>query len=474
MKYKKITKLLSLVLCCSFVVSSLGACEFAGEKKVFEPMEIEEVDTYSFDFIGGRNVMPITAYHGPHTYQYSAQGQTIPDYFTDEFMQKIADIGVNLVVATGVDYTKNTDKAKKLLELGNKYGVGMFLHDTTVNANLDDDTLSIEELDAQINQYINEPSCCGLYIIDEPANAEYYPEQTQKYISRYGKLFQNLDALNVFGYCNLYPMVNLGVKDKYDNYIKEFAETCKVKVLSYDKYPFENDNSLKNAGDWFTNLSIIRKTAEESNIPFWSFIQAGSQWNDAQNHFDTNGYYPEEGSFNWLVHTSLAFGAKGIQYFPLLQPYWFAYASTEPFDFERNGLIGAWGNKNRWYYYAQEINKQIVAVDEVLMNSVNKGIIISGKEIADDFEGVDYLIEGKEWRELKNVTGDLMIGCFNYQGKSAFYVVNYDNEYAQKVTLDFWDNYDMKVVQNAETKYVNTDALKLTLAAGEGVLIVME
>jgi hypothetical protein len=67
-----------------------------------------------------------------------------------------------------------------------------------------------------------------------------------------------------------------------------------------------------------------------------------------------------------------------------------------------------------------------------------------------------------------------MIGCFNYQGKSAYYVVNYDNEYAQKVTLEFWDNYDMKVIQNAETEYVNTDNLKLTMEAGEGVLIVME
>lgn len=85
MQYKKIVKLLSLALCCSFVVSSLGGCGLTSEKKVFEPMEIEEVDTYSFDFIGGRNVMPITAYHGPQTYQYSAQGQTIPDYFTDDF-----------------------------------------------------------------------------------------------------------------------------------------------------------------------------------------------------------------------------------------------------------------------------------------------------------------------------------------------------------------------------------------------------
>lgn len=467
-------RIVAALLGCSLIVSSLTGCEFTKKDNAMELMEVEEVATYSFDFIGGNDVMPITGYHGPQTYQYSAQGQNIPDYFSDEFMQMVADCGVNIIVATGVDYTQKTSYAKKLLELGNKYGVGIFIHDTTVNANLGEDTLSIEELDTQINQYLNEPSCCGLYIIDEPATDFYYPEQTQKYIKDYSKLFSNLKELNVFGYCNLYPITSLAVEEKYRDYLTEFTENCDVEVVCFDKYPFVNDNSIKNAGEWFINLSMIRETAESKNVPFWSFIQAGSQWNDAQEHFDTQGYFPEEGSFNWLVNTSLAYGAKGILYFPLLQPYWFAYSSTEPFDFERNGLIGAWGNKNRWYYYAQEINKQIRAVDEVLMNSVNKGVIISGTEMADDFKDVSYLMEGKAWRELVDVSGNAMIGCFNYKGHSAFYVVNYDNEFAQKVTLSFGENYNMRVVQNAETEYINTQKLELSMAAGEGVLIVME
>ena len=35
------------------------------------------------------------------------------------------------------------------------------------------------------------------------------------------------------------------------------------------------------------------------------------------------------------------------------------------------------GNKNQWYYYAQNINKHIAAIDEVLMKSVHKGIVLS-------------------------------------------------------------------------------------------------
>ena len=63
-----------------------------------------------------------------------------------------------------------------------------------------------------------------------------------------------------------------------------------------------------------------------------------------------------------------------------------------------------------------------------------------------------------------------MIGCFNYQGHSAFYVVNYDNEYAQNTSLKFAGKTKMEVTQGAKIKSFNTDKLDLTLCAGEGVL----
>ena len=108
------------------------------------------------------------------------------------------------------------------------------------------------------------------------------------------------------------------------------------------------------------------------------------------------------------------------------------------------------------------------------MNSVNKGIIASSPAVRADFENVAYLLEGNSWRELRDVTGDAMVGCFNYFGKSAFYVVNYNIEYTQEIVLDFSNAYNMKVIQKAEESYVGTDSLKLTMEPGEGVLVVME
>ena len=87
---------------------------------------------------------------------------------------------------------------------------------------------------------------------------------------------------------------------------------------------------------------------------------------------------------------------------------------------------------------------------------------------------LDARIEGNSWRELASITGDAIVGCFNYQGKTALYVVNYDTEYAQKIPLTFQDTYNIKVVQDAKESYVKADQLTLDMKAGDGVLLVFE
>ena len=84
------------------------------------------------------------------------------------------------------------------------------------------------------------------------------------------------------------------------------------------------------------------------------------------------------------------------------------------------------------------------------------------------------LIESGKFQELQKVTGDTMVGCFNYNGKTALYVVNYDMEYAQKITLELNASHNIAMIQEAETNYVKGQTIPLDLAAGEGVLLVIE
>ena len=466
-------RLLNTILAIILLFQTVGCGQ--NDKKQDEPvkieaMEEEKVIRYSFDAIGGPDVMPIIAFYGPATSAHSYDGNSLPNYYTEEFMELIAGTGINIIGYNSTDYNYYPKLVDTMLNYAENNGLGVIVNDSRIT-----NTLYVEQLDEYINDYSHYMAYCGNYIKDEPFHKEYRPtSQTGVSVEDFAELFSSMSELGYFGYGNLFP-IGLGSDEAYDNYIADFIRLCNPQYLSYDYYPFSEENGLKSGEKYFKNIFVIRKAAEEANIPFSAFAQCGSQHNDDMKHFDTEGYYPQKGQFFWNVGTLLACGAKVIQYFTLIQPYYYAYSLTEPYDFQRNGMIGAFGNKTRWYYYAQEMNAQVAAVDHVLMNSVSKGVIASSDTVkAHMGEAASYLMEGTSWRELAGVTGDALVGCFNYQGKTALYVVNYDMEYAQNITLDYVDTYNVTVIQNAEEQYLSGNKLKLTLSAGNSALVVFE
>lgn len=468
MKRKMVRHGVSLLL----LTGMLGMLTACGQKEAIAPMETEEVQAVSFDFIGGTDVMPISGYYGPYMVDSSVDGESFPNYITDEVFEMITDCGVNMTHYTRTDYKTSPEDTLKLLELGEKYGLGIFVQDTALKTMATGEKNNRLKVSERIAQYSDYPAFCGVYVADEPGTPYYYPTKNQVHdISAYVPLFTDLAALNIVGSGNLFPVWEKSDYDKYNQMLEEYCSTCNPSYLSFDHYVW--DKGRTRAG-WFYNVDIVRQYAEKNEIPFWVYIQAGSQWNDAAERFDTDGYYPTEGQFAWNVNASLAYGAKGIEYFPLIQPTYFALAKSESWDFQRNGIIGAAGNKTQWWYYAKNVNEQIAAVDSVLMNSVNKGVIASGEEAVQDLKGMNYLLEGTSWRELKDVQGNAIVGCFNFKGKSALYVVNYETEKAQKIALNLEDSYKVTVTQRAEDSYVNTNKLELDLKAGEGVLVVFE
>lgn len=471
MRRKFLGNTIRAILCCSMLLLLCG-CSKDKTKTVaeFEPMEIEQVDKFGFDFLGGEDVMPIAGYFGPTPSEMSFNGVAVTDLVTDEVFKAIAESGVNIIEYSRTDYGKSPNYALKMLELGEKYNIGVVLEDSYITTKLGKDSLSLSEIDERINKYCDYPAFCGLYGVDEPNSDGFCPEYNRP-ISNYVNNINRLEDLGVWSYTNLLPLYDKNKRDKYAEYVDEFLSTCDAKILQWDHYVWDEGREKT---DYFYNLSICREKATEYDVPFWTFVQTGSQWNDAMQKFDTNGYYPNEAQFMWNVNTCLAYGSKGISYFPLVQPYWFSYAETQQYDFERNGMIGASGNKNRWWYYAQNVNKQIAAVDEVLMNSVNKGILVTGEQAIRENKDSSCVLEGHSWRELINITGDTMVGCFNYQGKSAYYVVNYDTEYSQNITLEFFDKCKFTVTQNAEKSKLHGQQVTLTMKPGEGVLVVMD
>lgn len=434
-------------------------------------MEKEQSRAVSIDYIGGKDVMPIGAYFGP--YVRMQKRDELPYLIEDQYFQWTAEAGINLITYAPTDYRREPEAMKKYLELCHKYHIGTLVTDSNILRKADGELVTEEEVRRELKAYCDEPAYCGLYLIDEPDGPRYKRRVADKWQIRYfGKLAEVLQhKMNIFCYinalpCNPYP----AEKELYKEYLTEFCETLRPRVLMWDFYVY-GESATKEA--YFWNMGLIREQAIEANIPFWAFIQAGGQWHE-DDDYAGGDYFPNEGEFFWNVNTCLASGAQGIQYFTLMQPTSFPYVSghTEG-DFRRNGLIGCDGKKNQWYDYAKKINAQIAEIDEVLMHSVHKGILVSGKQAGVDTKEASYVIEGG-FRELKSVQGEALTGCFNYGGKTALYVVNYSTVAEEDIVLTFDQKYNIRMVKETKHFNENADVLTLHMAAGEGALLVIE
>ncbi len=454
----------------------------------------------SVDFIGD-NTLPITGYHGPYVVGNANDAMLFPDYITDEYFKLIADSGVNVIISSNLDYAKYPAKMKKALELGEKYGIGIYVQDSKLL-----ELTTVDDVRTRLAEYDDYESFVGIYLVDEPGTSSYQSDASHL-VSTYSKLAGFLDELKVLTYANLFPVINTDDRDFWDKlrgqedilsddekstysaYASEVNTTLKPAVLMWDCYPFvikRNDDGTRASEvtttqpEYFWNMGEIRRQAQAANKPFWAYVQAGANWNDQQDYFTTNKYAPSKGQFKWNMNTALAFGAQGIQYFPLVQPYHFAYAGSsaadKQWDFERNGLIGAFGNPTDWYDYAQEANAHVAAMDHILMNSYNEKIIAIGSAV-DDASGANGVTTTVSYNDLTGATGNALIGCFNYEGKTALYVVNYDYDTAGTVILTFSSDKNITMIKNAETTEVATSNKQLTLSnmtAGEGILLVIE
>ena len=145
-------------------------------------------------------------------------------------------------------------------------------------------------------------------------------------------------------------------------------------------------------------------------------------------------------------------------------------------DPERSGLIAADGLPNRYWFYARSANEQVAVVDEILLKCECQCLITTNyaKEVTKEAEG---FIAEESYKELKSVeSGEkgAVIGCFDYQGKTAFYVVNNNLYDRQVITLNFEKKCTYSMLAVGCDKKQTSNVCELDLAAGAAMLIVIE
>jgi len=249
---------------------------------------------------------------------------------TDAVAQQMVEGGFNLVWCG----------SEKELDVAGRHGLrGLFTNGLLAPASLDDPNRR-EQLDALIARVSKHPAFYAYYLIDEP-NASQFP--------LLGKLVAYLrqrDPLHL-AYINLFPTYannkQLGTKGDvvtaYKEHLRLYIKQVKPSLISYDHYQFR----LKGDSDqYFLNLAMIRRAAQEVGVPFLNIVQACTWAPDAIR-------VPNPDELRYLVYSTLAYGAQGISYY--------VYACVN----HQGSLVSLDGTPGPLYHAVKSYNREFVA-----------------------------------------------------------------------------------------------------------------
>lgn len=475
---------------CAKTISSDAVLLREGEYKLTQKQTPEKVRKVTFDFLGGADVMPIGGFYGPYASGGSSNGFQFPNFVQEKYYKLLADAGVNMIVQSKDTDAANKASILKALELGDEYGIGYFVSSSDLEKLAGRETeyktgdalpFAVEDVADLVREYSQYESFLGLHVTDEPfwqqmdGLTEAYTILDKIGYSSYS-LYSNALGYSVTDFVRGGYEANISADQYYD----ELFERVGFKFLSATGYYYTEKNTTDSElSMMFGDLSALWQLARKYDVPMWRMLQVGGQWNDAAVEIESVDPYPNEAEVLFDVNIALAYGCKAIQYFPLIQPLHFAYAPNGTYDFNRCGVLSAAGSVTQWYYYAQKANKQVTAVDSVLMNAESMGLIVHGDKakalaLVDDSKERADIISSGTFRQLKKVAGDdCFIGCFDYFGGTALYVVNYSRTEKANVALEFDDYYGYDITQRARTASVMGTAFDLVLEAGEGALVTL-
>lgn len=416
--------------------------------------------------------MIITGYIGPRP-TYTRNGEVIWNGLEDATVfHYIKEAGINYIEDNDFTFSGNTyEGAKKALELAEEAGLMYFMPAYDV-IRMDGEILASDaEIKAKLEEMYQYDSFGGLYFRDEPTS-NMFPH-IQKCLEAYNRVKNELGYTDLNVFLNLFPNVTPGQlsantdKDMtWDKYIKGLSSTG-VEYLSFDKYPIYGLFTHKVSADWFTALGTLNKVAIEEGKPWLGCVQVGG---GSTSYGTPEARLTTEGEMKWDVNTMLAFGAKGITYYLCVSPPYFA--NTEEEQINCHSLINVYGEKTPLWYYAKDINEHIKTMDHILLNCDYKGVIITGNSPCVHYG--DDLIKDNTFRDLNGVTGNALVGCFDYNGKTALYVVNNSVTEEGQIDLTFDYKYNFEVIQDAASRTENGDSLTLDLGIGEAALVVLE
>ena len=250
---------------------------------------------------------------------------------TDAVAQQMVEGGFNLVWCGN----------EKELDVAHRHGLRGQLRNGLLKPASLDDPKHREQLDALIARVSKHPALYAYYLIDEP-NASQFPG-----LGRLVAYLRDRDPAHL-AYINLFPTYasneQLGTRGDvvtaYKEHLRLYVEQVKPALFSYDHYQFR----LEGDGDqYFLNLAMIRRAAQDAGVPFLNIVQACT-WAPKVMRV------PNTDEMRYLVYSTLAYGAQGVSYY--------VYACAN----HHGSLVSLDGTPGPLYHALKSYNREFVAI----------------------------------------------------------------------------------------------------------------
>jgi len=360
---------------------------------------------------------------------------------TDAVAQQMVEGGFNLVWC----------RSERELDVAGRHGLRGLLANGLLKPESLDDPKRREQLDALISRVSKHPALYAYHLIDEPS-ASQFPSL--------GKLVAYLserDPLQL-AYINLFPTYannkQLGTKGDvvaaYKEHLRLYVEQVKPSLISYDHYQFR----LKGDGkQYFLNLAMIRRAAQEAGVPFLNIVQACT-W--APNVMRV----PNPDELRYLVYSTLAYGAQGISY------YVYAHAN------HHGSLVSLDGTPGPLYHAVKSYNREFVAIAGEFQPLHSLGVYhTSMREPGCERLPADALFHLDSSRSLSSPRG-FLLGFFGaVERPTHVVVVNLD--YATEVSTSLVGPGELELFDATTAQWSSTKkaVIELTLQPGGGRLV---
>ena len=306
---------------------------------------------------------------------------------------------VRALADAGVDYLCATPADRALLDLCEKYGLGVFAsgvlpgwwggNGDSAGTLAEKAPVSLyEEAAARLEDH---PALWGLDMGDEPSAMDF---------PHYGRLFEAMKRLfpRHFPYLNLYPNYasvpentagetrsQLGVPT-YQAYIDEYARRVPSDYICYDYYMY----AVTIAGA-YENLRIVANKCRETGRDLWIVLQVNS---------NRPSEWISLAQLRHQAYTAMAFGAKSVNWACWTAGWW------------HNQVLDEAGRPTRQYARICVMNRELHAMGEAYMRYQNRSTHFVGDMPPERLEGVNQAAESSlDAGAFRDVRGEGGLGA---------------------------------------------------------------